>query len=758
MAITTETLIDGLGTGQNRKGFYAKAAGLAQKAINDKNGDEIDTTYAKVNDIPTVDQTYSALSTHAQSGVAVAQAIAGTGQVPTVTSNDDGKVLKATYSGGTGTFSWDSAPSGIPTIQATDEGKVLGVVDQSGTLDWVDLPDNQVQSNWNETDDTSKAFILNKPTIPTVNDSTVTVKLASTTLTTFTTNQASASNIVIPEATTTVTGVMSSADKAKLDGIATGAQVNVKPNWNATAGAADEILNKPTLSTVATSGSYNDLTDKPTIPSIPVTDVQVDGSSVVNVSGVAEITLPTFTQTQADWNQATTTAVDYIKNKPDLSVYALNSSLKTVATSGDYDDLINKPTIPAAQVNADWNASSGVAEILHKPDLSVYAQSSSLSTVATSGDYDDLLNKPTIPDAANDSTVTVDMAGTQSGTNRAVGSFTVDQSSNSTLSIPAAVSGTKTGSTYTTHAQPGVMSYSDKEKLDDIEAGAEANVIKSISLNGGTQLTPSSKNVDIPLAHAGNGGDGLLSYADYTLLHGSMLNLAGDTGNGSAATIGSDIYINGSSDISVDVDDVQESGTDDLYTQITITNNRPIPTVTSSDNGKVLKASYSGGTASYSWQNETGTTYTAGNGIDITSNSISVKVDGTTIDVNSSTGELEVIGGGGGGEMNVVDGVQLEGAASVLPPDVSTKVVTIPNAVATGETGATNGLMTADDKKAICKAVQYVENPYDQSSPKNLIAQQMFVVENDQQIIDIVTNQSQLINGKGTIFFRITGI
>ena len=109
-----------------------------------------------------------------------------------------------------------------------------------------------------------------------------------------------------------------------------------------------------------------------------VTDVTVDGTSVVNGQGVAEITMPTFTQVQSDWSQSDNTQVDYIKNKP---------SLATVATSGDYDDLTNKPIIPAAQVNSDWNASSGVSEILNKP---------SLATVATSGDYDDLTNKPTI--------------------------------------------------------------------------------------------------------------------------------------------------------------------------------------------------------------------------------------------------------------------------------------------------------------------------------------------------------------------------
>ena len=40
---------------------------------------------------------------------------------------------------------------------------------------------------------------------------------------------------------------------------------------------------------------------------------------------------------------------------------------ETDTTSAAY--ILNKPTIPAAQVNADWTASSGVAEILHKPSI-----------------------------------------------------------------------------------------------------------------------------------------------------------------------------------------------------------------------------------------------------------------------------------------------------------------------------------------------------------------------------------------------------
>jgi hypothetical protein len=45
------------------------------------------------------------------------------------------------------------------------------------------------------------------------------------------------------------------------------------------------------------------------------------------------------------------------------------TSISAVGFSNDYDDLDNKPTIPNAQVNSDWNATSGVAEILNKPTI-----------------------------------------------------------------------------------------------------------------------------------------------------------------------------------------------------------------------------------------------------------------------------------------------------------------------------------------------------------------------------------------------------
>lgn len=117
------------------------------------------------------------------------------------------------------------------------------------------------------------------------------------------------------------------------------AQVN--SDWNSVSGVS-QILNKPTLSTVATTGAYADLSGKP--------------------------------------------------------------SLATVATTGAYSDLTGKPTIPAAQVNSDWSASSGLAQILNKPTLATVATSGayadlsgrpSLATVATTGLYSDLTGSPT---------------------------------------------------------------------------------------------------------------------------------------------------------------------------------------------------------------------------------------------------------------------------------------------------------------------------------------------------------------------------
>ena len=263
----------------------------------------------------------------------------------------------------------------------------------------------------------------------------------------------------------------------------------IQSDWTQTnTSEVDYIKNKPNLATVATSGNYNDLNHKPDL-SIYATEQElgnyydkgetdgllnnkVDTSTLVNdyynkntvdnlldtkadtsdlnnyydktetnsllnqkantsdlnnkqdtlvsgeniktvnnqsILGPGNIDIQ-VSQVQANWTETDTSDPSYIQNKPNLA---------TVATSGDYDDLTNKPTIPAAQVQSDYNQSDNtqVDYIKNKPDLSIYAQSSNLATVATSGDYDDLTNKPNLSQYATQT----DLAGKQdtlvSGTN-----------------------------------------------------------------------------------------------------------------------------------------------------------------------------------------------------------------------------------------------------------------------------------------------------------------------------------------------------
>ena len=166
----------------------------------------------------------------------------------------------------------------------------------------------------------------------------------------------------------------------------------VNSDWNASSGVA-QILNKPELATVATSGNYNDLSNKPTIPTVP-TNV----SAFNNDAGYL---------TEIDWDDINNKPSTFAPSAHNHTVSEISDfpTLATVATSGNYNDLSNKPTIPAAQVNSDWNATSGVSQILNKPStftpsahnhtVSEITDFPTLSIVATSGDYEDLSNTPT---------------------------------------------------------------------------------------------------------------------------------------------------------------------------------------------------------------------------------------------------------------------------------------------------------------------------------------------------------------------------
>lgn len=122
------------------------------------------------------------------------------------------------------------------------------------------------------------------------------------------------------------------------------------------------------------------------------TDTMSQNSITVSLGGKANTSDLSSVATSGSYND--------LSNKPNIptktsqltndSDFVVSSNLASVATSGSYTDLSNKPTIPTktSELTNDSN----------------FVPSSSLATVATSGSYNDLSNTPTIPTKTSDLT------------------------------------------------------------------------------------------------------------------------------------------------------------------------------------------------------------------------------------------------------------------------------------------------------------------------------------------------------------------
>lgn len=329
--------------------------------------------------------------------------------------------------------------------------------------------------------------------------------------------------------TSTTHKFTTATDISKLAGIEAGAEVNVQSNWNEADSSSDAyIQNKPSiptktsdltndgadntstyveadeLATVATSGSYSDLINKPTIPTVNDATLTIQrnsttvGTFTANASqgATVDITVPTKTSDLNNDSGFITSASlptktsDLTNDGSDgTSTYVEADELATVATSGSYNDLSNKPTIPAAQVNSDWNASSGVAQILNKPTL---------AAVATSGSYNDLSNKPTIP-TVNNATLTIQKNGST------VKTFTANASSDVTANITVPTntsdlindSGFVTNTDYASANTAGVVKVGSNLSIDAngvlSAAGAAYSAGTNISISNDTISTTAAK-------------------------------------------------------------------------------------------------------------------------------------------------------------------------------------------------------------------------------------------------------------------------
>ena len=125
----------------------------------------------------------------------------------------------------------------------------------------------------------------------------------------------------------TVDGRDLQTDGTKLDGISSGAEVNVQANWSESSNTSDAFIqNKPSLSTVATSGSYADLSNKPTVPT--------NNNQLTNGANYLATTGGTMTGNLAHGDNVKAT----FGASNDLEIYhdGTNSFIKDVGTGGLY--------------------------------------------------------------------------------------------------------------------------------------------------------------------------------------------------------------------------------------------------------------------------------------------------------------------------------------------------------------------------------------------------------------------------------------
>lgn len=250
------------------------------------------------------------------------------------------------------------------------------------------------------------------------------------------------------------------AEKNKLAGVAAGAEVNVQSNWTQTNSSADDFIkNKPSIPT-----KTSDLTNDSGF--ITTAAIPTNVSAFNNDAGY----LDEIPDDSVGLNQLDSTIVNALNN---INNKANTADLASVAFSGDYDDLINQPAVPTKtsdltndsgflssipiasssvlggiKVGSGLSISSGgvlsangggtaddvawghiTGTMADQTDLTnalaAKANSADLAAVATSGDYDDLVNKPTVGNA----TLTIQKNGAS------IGTFTANATSNKTINI-----------------------------------------------------------------------------------------------------------------------------------------------------------------------------------------------------------------------------------------------------------------------------------------------------------------------------------
>lgn len=197
-----------------------------------------------------------------------------------------------------------------------------------------------------------------------------------------------------------------SAESSKLNGIEAGAEVNLVTSVSGRVG--DVVLSRTDVG-LANVDNTTDL-NKP-ISTATQNALNLKADTSVSISAGTGLTgggtlAASRTLALSSTSIASLALADSAVQPSTLSAGLAGKFDNPAGTTSQYirgdGSLTTFPSIPAAQVNSDWNAVSGLAQILNKPTL---------ATVATSGVYNDLSGKPTLGTLA-----AVSPTGTPDGT------------------------------------------------------------------------------------------------------------------------------------------------------------------------------------------------------------------------------------------------------------------------------------------------------------------------------------------------------
>ena len=149
------------------------------------------------------------------------------------------------------------------------------------------------------------------------------------------------------------------------------------------------VVNIPEVDFTEVYNAIDTKVDKVEGKSLSTNDyVTADKTKVTNINEVIEAATKNITATDISITLDKRNLVTNVVENIELNLPASTTALAGLMLPADKIKLNGIAAGAEVNVNADWNATEGDALILNKPTL---------STVATSGSYNDLTNRPTIP-------------------------------------------------------------------------------------------------------------------------------------------------------------------------------------------------------------------------------------------------------------------------------------------------------------------------------------------------------------------------